>query len=313
MLTAGFFVLAGVVLLYFGGDWLIRFSSQLGTALCISPMVVGLTIVAFGTSAPELATALMASSRGADGIVFGNVVGSNIANLSLILGLTAAFRSICIQAQFVKREIPIAIAVGLLLVPIASGNVLTWHVGVIFLLMLVPYIWILLRGKAKASVEAEFAQEFGDGKISIGRAVIGVVVSSGMLLGGAHVLVDGAVDIARAFEISERIIGLSLVAVGTSLPELASCIAASRKGEGDIVVGNLVGSNIFNVLCVLGAATLVHPLQIPAQGVGVDLTVMVGGSLLVFGLVVNDRCLQRWEGITLVIGYFSYIGFLYKP
>jgi len=312
MLIPSALVLAGIVLLYFGGEYLIRYSVRLGIGHRLSPMVVGLTIVAFGTSAPELATALIAAARGADGIVFGNVVGSNIVNLSLILGLTAAVREIQVRARFIRREIPIAIVVGIILVPFALGDALTWKVGLFFVFLLLPYIWLLLRQREELEVvRQEFAQEFGDGRVNLVTAWIGVVVSGAMLIGGAHVLVDGAVRLAQTFGFSERIIGLSLVAFGTSLPELASCIAASLHKEGDIVLGTLVGSNIFNVLCVLGISSLIHPIHIQEQGVLIDLAVMVGTSVVVLGLVMNDRCLQRWEGILLVLGYCFYIDYLY--
>jgi len=305
------FVLAGIVLLYFGGEMLINHSSRLGRALKISPLVVGLTIVAFGTSAPEMATTLLASGRGAPAMAFGNVVGSNIANLALILGITALVTPIQAQARFLRREMPIVILVGVMLLPILKLGGIGRREGLCFLSLLIPYLWLLLHEKESARVHKEFAKEFGDGPVRVPRALLGVLLSSAMLVGGAHALVEGAVGIARTFEVSERIIGLTLVSLGTSLPELATCLAAALKREGDIVLGNLVGSNIFNVLVVLGSAAVLNPMVVPLNGVVLDLAVMIGVSVVLLGLIIRDCCLSRFEGGFLVGGYLFYISFLY--
>ncbi len=308
------FVLLGVGLLYLGGDRLITDSSKLGGALKMSPMVVGLTLVAFGTSAPEMATTLNASWRGASAMAFGNVVGSNIANLGLILGITAMLYPIETHARFLKREMPIVILVGVLLLPVLDNGVVGRREGLFFLFLLIPYLMLLFRSKEeeKRGVEKTFAQEFGDGTVSIPKAALGVLVGCGVLVAGAHLLINGAVGIARDFEVSERIIGLTLLSLGTSLPELASCLCAARKGEGDIVLGNLAGSNIFNVLAVLGSAALINPIAVPTEGVALDLFVMIGVSVVVLGLIIRDRRLSRFEGLLLTTGYILYVGFLYS-
>ncbi|MBW2712636.1 MAG: calcium/sodium antiporter [Deltaproteobacteria bacterium] len=305
-------IVVGVSLLYFGGEKLIEYSCELGRALKMSPMVVGLTIVAFGTSAPEMATTLMASERGASAMAFGNVVGSNIANLALVLGLTAMVGPISTHARFLRREMPIVILVGLMLLPVLRVHVIERSVGALFLFLLIPYLWLLLRDERESeAVEAEFAEEFGGEAVLRPKCLLGVVVSSVMLVGGAHTLIDGAVSVAQVYEVSERVIGLTLLALGTSLPELASCLAAARKGEGDIVLGNLVGSNIFNVLAVLGTAAMIHPVEIPENaGVAVDLAVMIGTSVVLLGLIVRDFYLSRLEGGCLVAGYIYYISYL---
>jgi len=312
MLMDSILIVVGVSLLYFGGEKLIEYSCELGRALKMSPMVVGLTIVAFGTSAPEMATTLMASERGASAMAFGNVVGSNIANLALVLGLTAMVGPISTHARFLRREMPIVILVGLMLLPVLRVHVIERSVGALFLFLLIPYLWLLLRDERESeAVEAEFAEEFGGEAVLRPKCLLGVVVSSVMLVGGAHTLIDGAVSVAQVYEVSERVIGLTLLALGTSLPELASCLAAARKGEGDIVLGNLVGSNIFNVLAVLGTAAMIHPVEIPENaGVAVDLAVMIGTSVVLLGLIVRDFYLSRLEGGCLVAGYIYYISYL---
>ncbi len=305
-------IIVGISLLYFGGEKLIDYSCEMGRALKISPMVVGLTIVAFGTSAPEMATTLMAAERGASAMAFGNVVGSNIANLSLVLGITALVAPMRTHARFLHREMPIVILVGLMLLPLLQFGVVGRNTGGFFLFLLIPYLWLLLRDERESPrVEAEFAEEFGGEGVLRPKCLVGVVVSAFMLVGGAHTLIDGAVGVAQVYQVSERVIGLTLLALGTSLPELASCLAAARKGEGDIVLGNLVGSNIFNILAVLGAAALINPIQIPQNvGVAVDLAVMIGTSVALLGLIIRDFYLSRVEGGCLVAGYLYYFGYL---
>jgi cation:H+ antiporter len=313
MLMDSILIIVGISLLYFGGEKLIEYSCELGRAMKVSPMVVGLTIVAFGTSAPEMATTLMAAERGASAMAFGNVVGSNIANLAFVLGLTALVAPIRTHARFLRREMPIVILVGVMLLPVLRIHVIERSVGAFFLFLLLPYLWLLLRDEREsARVEAEFAQEFGGEAVMRSKCLVGVVVSIVMLVGGAHTLIDGAVGIAQACHVSDRVIGLTLLALGTSLPELASCLAAARKGEGDIVLGNLVGSNIFNILAVLGAAALINPVHIPDNvGVTVDLAVMIGTSVVLLGLIVRYFYLSRVEGGCLLAGYLYYFGYLF--
>jgi cation:H+ antiporter len=317
MLMDATLIIVGIALLYFGGERLIDYACELGKAFKVSPLVVGLTIVAFGTSAPEMATTLMATGRGASAMAFGNVVGSNIANLAFVLGLTALVAPIRTHAKFLRREMPIVILVGLMLLPVLHVGVIDRAIGSFFLFLLIPYLWLLLRdGRESPDVQQEFAEEFGGESTceTRGRSkcCLGVVISSVMLVGGAHTLIDGAVGIAESFNVSERVIGLTLLSLGTSLPELASCMAAARKGEGDIVLGNLVGSNIFNVLVVLGTAALINPIHIPVHaGVMVDMAVMIGTSVVLLGLIVRDFYLSRIEGGCLVAGYLYYVGYLF--
>jgi cation:H+ antiporter len=313
MLMDVILIVVGISLLYFGGEKLIDYSCEMGRALKLSPMVVGLTIVAFGTSAPEMATTLMASERGASAMAFGNVVGSNIANLAFVLGLTAMVAPIRTHARFLRREMPIVILVGVILLPVLHYHVIERNVGAFLLFLLIPYLWLLLHDERESEgVEAEFAEEFGGEAVLRPKCMVGVVVSMAMLVGGAHTLIDGAVSIAHAFDVSERVIGLTLLSLGTSLPELASCLAAARKREGDIVLGNLVGSNIFNILVVLGSAALISPVHVPDHaGVTVDLAVMIGTSVVLLGLIIRDFYLSRVEGGCLVAGYLYYLGYLF--
>ena len=299
-------VALGTLLLYAGGEFLVRNAGSLARAMGMSSLTVGLTVVAFGTSSPELATTLAAALDGSPGAALGNVVGSNSANLGLVLGLAALLYPLRTRVRFLRREVPFMIASGALLALLVAIGALGRAAGLVLVVLLVAYLWALVRGGAG---EPEEADE-GDSN-SLVNSLAGVSLGVILLVAGAYALVEGALDLARAFEVPERVIGLTLVAVGGSLPELGGTLVAALRRQGGIVLGNLVGSNILNVLFVLGTTALVRPLSVSPGAFTVDLLVMLGFSLLALPLLFTGRRLGRREGAVLLGAYLVYVGFLY--
>ncbi len=306
-------IVIGIALLFSGGELLVRNASALARVWGLSPMVVGLTIVAFGTSSPELAASLTATLQGSPQIALGNVVGSNTANIALILGLVALVWPPTVTAHFLRREVPIMVAAAALLLVVLVGGVVGRAEGALLLVLLVAYLLLLLRrGEEKSEVREEFAQAYGRaGRRSTWTAVLLVVVGLAVLVGGANVLVMGATSLARGFGLPEMVIGLTLVAVGTSLPELATSLVAAAKRQPDIALGNIVGSNIFNVLGIVGATAVTRPLRVPFEVVAIDLWVMLGFSMVLVPFLVSGSRLGRREGAVLVALYVGYVAYLY--
>ncbi len=297
----------GVLLLYLGGELLVKNASLLARALGLSPLVVGLTVVAFGTSSPELAASLAAALRGAPEVAFGNVVGSNAANLGLILALAALIRPIRAQARFLRRELPFMVAVAGLLIAVAADGRVSRLEGGLLLFFLLLYLFVLLRDREVPEVEAEYAAEYGRAARFFLRRLCLLALGVFLLALGSSALVDGAVALARTLGVGERAIGLTVVAVGTSLPELAAALVAALRREGDILLGNVVGSNIFNVLGILGTVAAVRPLTL-AGGVGPDLLGMAGLSLLAWAFLWTGMRLGRREAAVLLAFYLLYVG-----
>ncbi|HSK85127.1 MAG TPA: calcium/sodium antiporter [Rubrobacter sp.] len=302
----------GVLGLYVGGEFLVRNASRLAKAKGMSPLVVGLTVVAFGTSSPELATTLTAAVEGSPGAALGNVVGSNSANLGLVLGLAALLYPLGTSVRFLRQEVPFMIGTGVLLVALLANGTLGRAAGLFLVLLLGAYLWALLRGGTAEAEEPEEPEQADDGDSNpIGVSLAGVALGVVLLVAGAYALVEGALDLARAFEVPERVIGLTLVAVGGSLPELGGTLVAALRRQGDIVLGNLVGSNVFNVLFVLGITALVRPLSVSPGAFTLDLLVMLALSLMALPLLLTGRRLGRREGALLLGVYLAYVGFLY--
>jgi cation:H+ antiporter len=315
-----FWLVVGGVLLYFGAELLIRGAVALAFRAGMTPLVVGLTVVAAGTSAPELVVSVLSALRGQGGIAIGNVVGSNICNILLIAGTASLIRPMLVQRTVVQREIPLMIGVSLL----ASG-LLWWgqalgrfEAGTLFGLLVVSTAWSIRAARRDATAPLPVAPGVvAPGVVAeVSPAARSVRVSAAMLVGGLLLLVFGAdrfvfgaVDLARGFGLSEAVIGLTVVAVGTSLPELATSVLAAIKGESDIALGNVVGSNMFNLLGILGVTGLVHPLTLP-EGAGIDLLVMILVAALVYPLSKTGLRLHRWEGAALVSMYVGYIAWL---
>jgi len=302
------FIALGTLLLYFGGNLLVDNAGALARSWGVSSLVIGLTIVSFGTSAPELAASVTAALNGSPELALGNVIGSNIANIALILSVAALIYPLATQKPFLRRELPVMIGSAALLPLLLRDGVLGRAEGSLLLALLGVYLWTLLRRREvpqTGSDEPDKKSNFP------WLSVLGATLGLGLLVGGAQLLVSGATSLARGFGVPEFVIGLTLVAVGTSLPELAaSGIAASRR-ESDIALGNVVGSNIFNVLFILGVTALVRPIRVSYSVVSTELWLMVGLSLLLLPLLITGLRLGRREGGVLLTLYLGYVVYLY--
>lgn len=302
---------AGLVLLYLGGEALVRGASSLALRMRISPLVIGLTVVAFGTSAPELAVSLEASIGGVGDIALGNVIGSNIANIALILGVTALVRATKVEARILRIDAPLMVLASLLLVVmLADGGLARFEGGLLFtgLVAWIGFTAVIARKESQA-VRQEFSQGVPHSLSRVALAVMFVFGGIAALVVGGQLLIDAAVAIAAAAGVSQAVIGLTIVAVGTSLPEFAASVVAAVRGHGDIAVGNVVGSNLFNVLGILGIATLVTPLGRGAID-WMTLGVFVGVALLIVPLLYTQRRLSRVEGAGLLLVYIGYVAWL---
>jgi cation:H+ antiporter len=303
-------VVVGLVGLYLGGELLVRSASSLARALGISPMVIGLTVVAFGTSAPELAATLVAAFRGAPELAVANVVGSNVANIGLILGLTALAYPLVTTTAFLRREVPWMLAATLLAMPLLFDGRLGRVEGLLLWLALAAFLLAAFRSGGSPAV---LVDEVG-GAPPVRRPwrdALSVAAGVAILAYGAHALVTGATALALIWGVPERVIGLTLVAVGTSLPELASSLVAALRRETDIILGNVIGSNLFNLLAVLGTAAVVHPIEVPAAGLRLDLLIMLGFALVLVPLMLLGRRLGRRDGALLLAAYLAYVLWLY--
>jgi cation:H+ antiporter len=310
--VASLFLIAGIVLLPVGSNILVSGAVALSERLGISPLVVALTVVAFGTSLPELVVCVEAALGGSPGIAIGNVVGSNIANILLIMGAAALLAPIaCHQPRAFVRDSLIMIGATVLFIAAAlSGVIPRWQgggmLGLLVLFVLYSY-WRESAGKDAADAHLAEVEEFEGLKnrpwiVIIGAIVLGLVG----VVAGANLLVDGAVVIARELGVSEEVIGLTMVALGTSLPELAVAVTAAMKGQPDVVVGNVVGSNIFNILAILGATALVIPVEIPAQVLRFDIWAMAAVSILMVPVMLSGRRMGRAEGGLFLAAYAGY-------
>lgn len=300
-----------LVLLYFGGEWLIRGASSIASRLGVSRLAIGLTVVAFGTSAPELVVSLDAALAGSSELSVGNVVGSNIANIALILGLAAAIRASVVQAKIIRIDAPIMIGVSLALAAILADGTASRAEGAILVAGLVAYTVFTFweAGRESEPVKAELAA-VAPGQVS--KAVIAallIVAGLGLLVVGGHLLVGAAVDIALALGVSHAVIGLTIVAVGTSLPEFVTSVIATMRGYGDIAIGNVVGSNIFNILGILGVTALVQPLDMGAIS-WFDVGTMIALAALVTVFITTQGRLSRIEGGILFTIYVAYAAWL---
>jgi len=304
-------LILGLLALFIGAEGLIRGSSALALKIGITPLVVGLTVVAFGTSTPELVVSLKAAFIGNSSITLGNVIGSNIANIALILGVASLVRPLNVHANVIRKEIPIMIAFTILLILLLLDGEVGFIDGIIFVISIVAYTTVnitLARKEKSTEVEKEFKNGLKT-KLNFPVSIILIVVGLGLLILGANLFVNGAISIAKSIGISDAIIGLTIVAIGTSLPELITSIVASYKNESDIAVGNVVGSNIFNILGILGITALI--ITVSAEGINlIDYGVMFFASLILLPLSKTGFKISRLEGALLLIGYVVYIYYL---
>ncbi|MEO4045735.1 calcium/sodium antiporter [Pseudomonas sp. CAU 1711] len=307
------YLIAGLALLVAGAEVLVRGAARLAAQFGIPPLIIGLTVVAFGTSAPETAVSVQSAWSGSGDLAIGNVIGSNIANVLLILGVTALVAPLLVSRQLIRLDVPIMIGASLVTWALAYDGSLSRLDGALLFAGVVAYTAFLIvssRREQKAEGADEFDDEYGLHEapkphawaINLGLVIAGLV----LLVGGSNFLVEGAVQLARALGMSELVIGLTVVAIGTSLPELATSVMAAFKGERDIAVGNIVGSNIFNLLCVLGLASLVAPNAIPvaANALAFDFPVMIAVAIACLPIFFSGYAINRWEG-ALFVGYYS--------
>ncbi|MGK4343914.1 calcium/sodium antiporter [Ectopseudomonas oleovorans] len=312
------YLIAGLVLLVAGAEVLVRGAAKLAAQFGIPPLVIGLTVVAFGTSAPETAVSVQSAFNGSGDLAIGNVIGSNIANVLLILGLTALIAPLIVSRQLIRLDVPIMIGASLLTFGLAWDGSLSRLDGALLFAGVLAYTGFLIYSarKDKGGDDDEFAKEFGLDEapkpyawaINLGLIIAGLV----LLVTGSNFLVEGAVTLARALGISELVIGLTVVAVGTSLPELATSILAAIKGERDIAVGNIVGSNIFNLLCVLGLASLVSPaaISVSPNALAFDFPVMIAVAVACLPIFFAGYRINRWEGLLFLAYYVAYTLYL---
>jgi cation:H+ antiporter len=301
-------VALGVIGLYGGGELLVRNASRLALTLGLSPLVIGLTVVAFGTSAPELAATLAAALRGAPELAVGNVIGSNIANVGLILGLMALVHPLATTWGFVRREVPFMLGATLLAFALFFDGRLGVPEGAVLLAALIAFLVLAFRspdGPEVPTVAVARDRTAAWGAMALSLAGIALLIVS------AQMLVTGAVSLAEGLGVSQRVIGLTMVAVGTSLPELASSLVAVMRRETDLVLGNIVGSNVFNLAFVLGLAAVVHPIEVDVAALRLDLWVMTAFALVMVPMVVTGLRIGRREGTVLLLAYAAYVGWLF--
>ena len=299
-------ILAGLALLYYGGDLLITGSVRVARHYRLPPFVIGATIMGFGTSAPELCVSILAAIKGAPEVALGNVVGSNVANIGLVLGITTFLVPVAIQPERFKRETPPLLLATALLLLFNWNQFLGRVEGLVLVACLVAYILRSLGSRDEGDAELEEDHRFfPNAGLSVQFLLIAVGLA-GLVL-GAHWMVNGSVNIARSFGVSEWLIGITIVAVGTSLPEIVSSAMSALRGHGEMALGNVFGSNIFNVTMVLGTASLMHPLEI-ATPIKMDLLFCGGLTLLLLILIRLEHVLVKRDGIILLFCYGGYIG-----
>lgn len=308
-------IVVGLVMLYFGAEGLVRGSSALALKLGLTPLVIGLTVVAYGTSMPELVVSVKASLAGQPGIAVGNVVGSNIFNIAVILGVASVIYPIRVNFQLLRLDVPIMVGVTLLLMAFfATGQLERWQAGVLFCGLLAYTVGSIVYAKRTATPEvaAEFDESVNGRKTpgTIWMDVVFIVGGLGVLVAGSRFLVDGSVAVARTWGVSEAVIGLTIVAAGTSTPELAASIVAAMKKEPDIALGNIIGSNMCNILCILGVTGMITPLTLGGV-TWTDLFVMLAFSLALVPILITGFVIKRWEGAVLLVGYAAYLAWMW--
>lgn len=298
---------AGLALLYFGAEWLVKGGCAIAAKCRISPLIVGLTLVAFGTSAPELFVSVDAALEGMGDMSVGNVVGSNICNIALILGLSALISPLSVNSQLFRRDVPLLVVVSATAAGICGMCAGMGRIeGAVLFAGIIVYTVVGIA-------ESRRSESVGDvpAQMSVARGILLSVVGLAALVAGSKCLLSAAVFMAKALGVSEGVIALTVVAVGTSLPELATSVVAAIKGEKDIAIGNVVGSNIFNILGILGLSALLKPVSCPHVG-WIDLSVMVFLAFVLWPIMKTGRIISRREGVFLLAVYFGYVAYLCK-
>lgn len=312
MITSFTLLILSLVALYIGAGWLVKGSSEIAQKANISNLVIGLTFVAFGTSAPELVVSINASLTGQGDIAIGNVIGSNIFNIAAILGISAAIRPLQAKRKLTKLDIPILIVASIALVVLFWNGMLGRLEGILFLIGIVAYtIFSLYYSRKHEKMVEEAHNELQIQPQPWYKDVMYIVGGLMILIFAAQLMIDNAVSIAQALGVSEAVIGLTVVAAGTSLPELATSVVAALKKNQDIAIGNIVGSNLFNILAIAGTSSVIHPIV--SKNVNyVDLLVMLGLSLVLLPLAKSGQKISRIEGCFLIAAYLGYLGWLLR-
>jgi cation:H+ antiporter len=303
VLLASFLILVGGILLYLCGNWLVTGSSSFALRKGVSKLIVGLTIVAFGTSAPELFISSIAALKGSSEIAIGNIVGSNIANIGLILGFAALIYPPRVFSSTIRFQIPFAIVITGIFLVMTINKTIGPYDAVILLICFALFTFYCIKNS-----NAENNNSDTSGRVpKVWREYLYIIAGIVGLAAGSEIFVRGAVDMARILKVNEFFIGLSIVALGTSLPELATSIVAATKRESELVVGNVIGSCIFNILLVMGVVGLIRPVNSPAYSIWLDMGVMMGLTVLLLPMLYTGRRLSRTEGVILLLIYTGYI------
>lgn len=306
-----FLVTIGLVMIYFGANWLINGSVAIAKKLNISHLIIGLTIVAFGTSTPELTVSLSAALSGYNDVTIGNVVGSNIANIGLILGVAAILSPLAVAKTTIRREIPIMIIVSVLVIPLSIDNVISQWEGIAMMAGVVLFtIFSYKQSKKEKKTDLSLETITEEKSISYKKSILNIAIGSVFLIVSSFITVDNAVIIAESFGVPNLIIGITLLAVGTSLPELITTIMAIKKGHMDLSVGNIIGSNIFNILAIAGASATVTGIMVNPEIIR-DYLIMIVFSLVLIPIMRSGFSINKVEGGLLLGGYIAYSVFLF--
>ena len=305
-------IVAGLVLLIWGADRFVHGAASAARNMGIAPLLIGLTIVAFATSAPEILVSVVAAARGEPGLAFGNAIGSNIVNIGLVLGVTAMIRPIPLESATLRREMPALLAVSLLTVSLFLDTRLSRPDGIVMLtglaIVMVWFVRLGIRSSENDPIKMDYEAEIPD-DVQTKSAVIWLIVGLGALLIGAEWLVNGSIGVAHSLGVSEVVIGITIVAFGTSVPELAVSLVSALRGEYGLAIGNIVGSNIFNLLAVIGIAATISPATVAPSVLSLHIFVMVAFTLVLFAMTYDydgKALLSRMEGIALLVAYIAY-------
>lgn len=320
-LHPGVIFFGGLVVIIVGAELLLRGATRIAAMLGVKPIMIGLTVVAVGTSAPELAVGMTAALEGKGALAVGNIAGTNILNILFILGLSAAIRPLPLQLQSIRLDVPVMIASAVALFVMAFDGVLSRREGLILVAAALAYTVALIKlsRRESAAMKREFAEEFSPQALQAGKGIVRgswnallLVVGMGLTILGADLMVAGAVDLARAFGVSDAIIGLTIVAIGTSAPELATTLVATVKDDRDVAVGNLIGSSISNILVILGLTCLAapHGVDVSRDVLRIDLPLAAAVAVACYPVFRSDRQVSRREGVVFVCAYLIYLATL---
>lgn len=300
-------LVVGFILLIKGADFFVEGSSSVAKMLRVPSLIIGMTIVAMGTSLPECSVSVSASIAGKNELAISNAIGSNIFNLMVVCGFCALFCPLAVQVSTLKKEFPFSIIIALLLLVFGSTGMLVGHLeGVVLLILFAVFIFWMLQSAKKARNEGT-EEEYE--VLPIWKCILFIIGGAVAIILGGNLVVDSASQIARNFGMSDNLIGLTIVACGTSLPELVTSVVAAKKNEVDMALGNVIGSNIFNILFVLGIATAISPIAFIQENM-VDILVLTAMSLLVWAFAWSKKKIVRWEGVVMLLGYFGYLGYI---